>query len=278
MRHLHAVHRRLSHRRDCRRLRAGRDALHLVSHDRAERARFRKRSARRSAGTCSAATSARTCALTTSRRSRRSIRRGSRAAGRERAGCRSALAAVGPGAARLRSGIGDGARPPRHASAETWPSSSAIGDDPRASDALDHPGGGVRNAAPSAETPLVREHVAWARQRRQSGRRGRVASPRRVSWACLLWLLWIRSENAVPRPGCGAGASGLDAADARSELRALGRAAGGVRHTWRVRARRQPPDDRTSARGDQARTADGDSEGRAPVSGRARSNRTARGC
>ena len=39
--------------------------------------------------------------------------------------------------------------------------------DERAIDALDHPGGGVRNAAPSAETPLVREHVAWARRGRK---------------------------------------------------------------------------------------------------------------
>jgi epoxyqueuosine reductase len=42
----------------------------------------------------------------------------------------------------------------------------------RALDALDRPGGGVRNAAPSAETPVVREHVAWARQqleKRQTG-------------------------------------------------------------------------------------------------------------
>ncbi|MGE3275312.1 MAG: tRNA epoxyqueuosine(34) reductase QueG [Vicinamibacterales bacterium] len=31
-----------------------------------------------------------------------------------------------------------------------------------AADVLDRPGQGVRNAAPSAETPLVREHVAWA--------------------------------------------------------------------------------------------------------------------
>lgn len=39
--------------------------------------------------------------------------------------------------------------------------------DEQAIDALDHPGGAVRNAAPSAETPLVREHVAWARHGRK---------------------------------------------------------------------------------------------------------------
>jgi epoxyqueuosine reductase len=31
--------------------------------------------------------------------------------------------------------------------------------------ALDRPGGGIRNAAPSADTPVVGEHVAWAKQR-----------------------------------------------------------------------------------------------------------------
>lgn len=36
-------------------------------------------------------------------------------------------------------------------------------DDPAASGALDRPGRGVRNAAPSAQTELVQEHVAWAR-------------------------------------------------------------------------------------------------------------------
>lgn len=39
-------------------------------------------------------------------------------------------------------------------------------DDPAATDALDRPGHGVKNAAPSAQTPLVQEHVAWARRRR----------------------------------------------------------------------------------------------------------------
>jgi len=37
--------------------------------------------------------------------------------------------------------------------------------DPRAASALDSPGGGVPHAAQSAETPLVREHAAWARNR-----------------------------------------------------------------------------------------------------------------
>jgi epoxyqueuosine reductase len=37
-------------------------------------------------------------------------------------------------------------------------------DDPRAADALDRPGGGVRRAAQSAETELVREHVGWAKR------------------------------------------------------------------------------------------------------------------
>jgi epoxyqueuosine reductase len=35
--------------------------------------------------------------------------------------------------------------------------------DPASRDVLDRPGGGVRRAAQSAETPLVREHVEWAR-------------------------------------------------------------------------------------------------------------------
>jgi epoxyqueuosine reductase len=35
-------------------------------------------------------------------------------------------------------------------------------EDERARDALDYAGANVRNAAPSADTPLVREHVAWA--------------------------------------------------------------------------------------------------------------------
>src|SRR5262245_6440786 len=35
-------------------------------------------------------------------------------------------------------------------------------EDERARDALDQAGAAVRNAAPSAQTPLVREHVAWA--------------------------------------------------------------------------------------------------------------------
>jgi epoxyqueuosine reductase len=35
----------------------------------------------------------------------------------------------------------------------------------RALDTLDHPGGGVRNAAQSADTPMVRAHAAWARRR-----------------------------------------------------------------------------------------------------------------
>jgi epoxyqueuosine reductase len=36
--------------------------------------------------------------------------------------------------------------------------------DAAAADVLDRPGGGVRRAAPSADTPLVREHVAWAKR------------------------------------------------------------------------------------------------------------------
>lgn len=36
---------------------------------------------------------------------------------------------------------------------------------PDAASSLDRPGRGVRNAAPSAATPLVREHVEWARTR-----------------------------------------------------------------------------------------------------------------
>ena len=64
LRHLHALHRRLPHRRHCRR--AGYDArlapLHLLLHHRAARRRFRRSSAPASATTSSAATSARTCA------------------------------------------------------------------------------------------------------------------------------------------------------------------------------------------------------------------------
>jgi epoxyqueuosine reductase len=43
----------------------------------------------------------------------------------------------------------------------------AIGNqgDPSAVDALDRPGGGVRNAARSAETPVVRDAVRWAKSR-----------------------------------------------------------------------------------------------------------------
>jgi len=37
--------------------------------------------------------------------------------------------------------------------------------DPEAAAVLDRPGHGVRNAAPSAQTALVREHVDWARRR-----------------------------------------------------------------------------------------------------------------
>jgi epoxyqueuosine reductase len=37
--------------------------------------------------------------------------------------------------------------------------------DPRMTDVLDKPGGGVRRAAQSAETALVQEHVAWAREK-----------------------------------------------------------------------------------------------------------------
>lgn len=37
--------------------------------------------------------------------------------------------------------------------------------DPSAADVLDRPGGGVRNSAPSAEAPIVREAVAWAKAR-----------------------------------------------------------------------------------------------------------------
>lgn len=43
------------------------------------------------------------------------------------------------------------------------------GDEP-AMDALDSPGDAIRNAALSAETPLVREHVAWARQAHRESR------------------------------------------------------------------------------------------------------------
>lgn len=43
----------------------------------------------------------------------------------------------------------------------------AIGNlgDPAVAEVLDRPGGGVRNAAPSADTPVVRDAVAWAKQR-----------------------------------------------------------------------------------------------------------------
>jgi epoxyqueuosine reductase len=37
------------------------------------------------------------------------------------------------------------------------------GDDPTTAEALDRPGGGVRRAAQSAETDIVKEHVAWAK-------------------------------------------------------------------------------------------------------------------
>lgn len=37
--------------------------------------------------------------------------------------------------------------------------------DPAAADVLDRPGRGVRNAAPSANTPVVLEHVSWAKTR-----------------------------------------------------------------------------------------------------------------
>lgn len=37
--------------------------------------------------------------------------------------------------------------------------------DERMTDVLDRPGGGVRRAAPSAETPLVQEHVSWAKEK-----------------------------------------------------------------------------------------------------------------
>jgi epoxyqueuosine reductase len=40
--------------------------------------------------------------------------------------------------------------------------------DPAMLDVLDRPGGGVRRAAQSAETPMVREHVAWAKNRLKS--------------------------------------------------------------------------------------------------------------
>jgi hypothetical protein len=35
--------------------------------------------------------------------------------------------------------------------------------DPAMADVLDRAGGGIPRAAPSAITPLVREHVAWAK-------------------------------------------------------------------------------------------------------------------
>lgn len=44
--------------------------------------------------------------------------------------------------------------------------------DPQMADVLDRPGGGVRRAAQSAETPLVEEHVAWAKARLRRPRRG----------------------------------------------------------------------------------------------------------
>ena len=37
--------------------------------------------------------------------------------------------------------------------------------DERMADVLDRPGGGVRRAAQSAETPLVQEHVSWAKEK-----------------------------------------------------------------------------------------------------------------
>jgi epoxyqueuosine reductase len=40
---------------------------------------------------------------------------------------------------------------------------------PAATDVLDRPGGGVRNAAHSADTPVVRDAVAWARSRHAPG-------------------------------------------------------------------------------------------------------------
>jgi epoxyqueuosine reductase len=36
--------------------------------------------------------------------------------------------------------------------------------DPAMIEVLDHPGGGTRRAAASASTPLVREHVEWAKR------------------------------------------------------------------------------------------------------------------
>jgi epoxyqueuosine reductase len=42
--------------------------------------------------------------------------------------------------------------------------------DPRMADVLDRPGGGVRRAAQSAETPLVREHVEWAQEKLRNRR------------------------------------------------------------------------------------------------------------
>ena len=43
--------------------------------------------------------------------------------------------------------------------------------DERMAEVLDRPGGGVRRAAQSAETPLVREHVEWAKQKLRNPRR-----------------------------------------------------------------------------------------------------------
>jgi epoxyqueuosine reductase len=42
--------------------------------------------------------------------------------------------------------------------------------DPAMLDVLDRPGGGVRHAAQSAETPLVQEHIRWARQKLEGDR------------------------------------------------------------------------------------------------------------
>ena len=46
----------------------------------------------------------------------------------------------------------------------------ANSDDPELVDALDHPGGGRRNAARSAATPVVADAVAWARRQVSHGR------------------------------------------------------------------------------------------------------------
>jgi epoxyqueuosine reductase len=45
--------------------------------------------------------------------------------------------------------------------------------DPRMVDVLDRPGGGSRRAAQSAETPLVKEHVEWAKEKLGATRRVR---------------------------------------------------------------------------------------------------------